>query len=849
MASAPAAPTSLSLPPRSDRASFRDQSVWQAPLFPAALAVTAGIVLDRYLSIPLVFSLLTGVASLVAWGCAQMGRQKGLPLVYLALAGAALGAGLSHYRREVYAADDVGELAPAEPRPVQIRGILEDEPHVNPALQDDPLRTRDRTESATTVLRARQIRLRTDWLPVSGKVRLVVPGTMPELHAGDEVEVVGLLARVRGPANPGEWDFAASMRDRGIRSEVIVRKTPDGVVRLERGWPTSFTGLLAVVRGWGQNVLQHQLPRRSAGVAMALLLGEGSTMTSADWEKYQRTAVIHVLAISGQHLVVLGAVLWWLLRRLGVRQRRGALVVALFLLGYALLTGGQPPALRSAVMVCAACVGLVLRRRVLAANSFALAWLLIALLDPADLFAAGCQLSFLSVAVLYWGTGRWLRREEDPLERLIEESRPVWQRCLRGLGRGVLEAYLVGLVIWLLVAPLVAFRYHLLGPVGILLGPPLTLLAAVALVAGFLLLLFAAILPPLATLFVPFVHGSLAICEFLVDLGDSLPGGHFYVGDVPEWWLWVFYGGLFAVLTQEGLRRRWPWGVAGGLGWLSVGLLAGAVRLPSDELRCTFLAVGHGGCTVLETPDGRTLLYDAGALAGPDVTRRQIAPFLWHRGIRRIDEIFLSHADLDHFNGLPALLPRFAIGQVTLTPTFADKPTAGVEHTLQVLRKQGIPVRIVKAGDRLTAGAVEMEVLHPPAVGPDGNENARSLVLRIQHAGHVLLLTGDLEGPGLERVLTLPRHKTDVLMAPHHGSVRANTEGLAKWARPRLVVSCQGPPLGAGGVEKPYTRIGANFLSTWTSGAVTVRSHRSGLVIETYLTGERIALPTEGRGE
>jgi competence protein ComEC len=61
-------------------------------------------------------------------------------------------------------------------------------------------------------------------------------------------------------------------------------------------------------------------------------------------------------------------------------------------------------------------------------------------------------------------------------------------------------------------------------------------------------------------------------------------------------------------------------------------------------MRCTFLAVGHGGCTVIETPDGRTLLYDAGAITGPDVTRRIIAPYLWSRGIRRIDEVFLSQS-------------------------------------------------------------------------------------------------------------------------------------------------------------------------------------------------------------
>src|SRR5882762_3957543 len=80
----------------------------------------------------------------------------------------------------------------------------------------------------------------------------------------------------------------------------------------------------------------------------------------------------------------------------------------------------------------------------------------------------------------------------------------------------------------------------------------------------------------------------------------------------------------------------------GASAWLLVGLVGAASPLDNDELRCTFLAVGHGGCTVLETPDGRVLLYDAGSMSGPDVARRQIAPFLWSRGIRRIDEVFLS---------------------------------------------------------------------------------------------------------------------------------------------------------------------------------------------------------------
>jgi competence protein ComEC len=609
------------------------------------------------------------------------------------------------------------------------------------------------------------LRQRDDWVRVSGRVRVVAAGTMPGLHAGDEVEVVGRLAAVPGPGNPGEFDYADHLRDQGVRALVVVRRAPDGVTRLARGWTTSFGGWVAVVRGWGQRAIADAVPPETAGVAIALLLGEGSPMTADDWDKYVRTGVIHVLAISGQHLVVLAAMLWWGLRLLGVRQRHGAWAVALVLLGYALLTGGRPPALRSAVAVCAAGGGLVLRRRTLAANGFALAWLTVGLLNPADLFGIGCLLSFLSVAVLYWGT-RWLAAPElDPLQELAQQARPAWLRGLRALARAVGTTYAVTALIWLAITPLAASRYHLVSPIGLILGPPLTLLSFVALAAGFALLLAAGCCPPLVPLPAAVVHWSLGLCERLVDWGDGLPGGHVYIPDVPEWWLWLFYGALLAFLTQEPLRRRWRWGLAGGLGWLCVGLVGGAARLPDDELRCTFLAVGHGGCTVLETPDGRTLLYDAGALGGPEVTRRQIAPFLWSRGIRRVDEVFLSHADLDHFNGLPALLERFAVGQVTCTPTFADKTTPGVAHTLQALERRGIPVRVVKAGDRLTAGPAVLEVLHPPAEGPPGNENARSLVLAVRHAGHTLLLTGDLEGPGLERVLALPPVRCEVLMS------------------------------------------------------------------------------------
>jgi competence protein ComEC len=818
------------------------------PLVGAALAVTAGIVLDRYLSPPLLLTLVATACGLVATMLLLATRLDRYALAALLLTGAAGGAAYHHYRHDWFPADDVGNLAADTPLLVELRGVIDEEPLRSAAVRDDPLRSRDRGELTTLILRATRIRHNGAWADVSGRLQLVTNGALDGLHVGDELEAVGHLATIQGPANPGEFDFAGMLRDQGIRARLSVRKTADGVTRLERGWPESAPGWLAVLRSWGQRTLGRMLPGRTGGLAMALLLGEGSTMTAADWDKYVRTGVIHVLAISGQHLVVLGMFLWWGLRLLRVRQRHGAWMIAAFLLGYALLTGGRPPAMRSAVTVCAIAAAVVLRRRVLPANALALSWLAVAALNPADLFGAGCLLSFLSVAMLYWGT-RWaVEHEADPLEQLIDESRPAWLRILRGIGRVIAVNYAIAGLIWLAVTPLAASRYHVVSPCAVLLGPPLTLLTSVALIAGFMQLAVAACWEPLATPLAWVVHYSLAGCEGLIDLVERVPGAYFHVGEVPDWWVWVFYLALLIFVSQPALRVHWRWALPAGLGWLCLGLGMATIHLPADEMRCTFLAVGHGGCIVVETPDGRTILYDAGAIAGPDCARRQIAPFLWHRGVRRIDEVFLSHADLDHFNGLTQLLDRFPVAQVTCTPTFSQKNMEGVRVTLAELDRRGVPVRIVSAGDRLQAGDVTVEVLHPPPSGPAGVENVRSMVLAIQHAGRTVLLTGDLEAAGTKTVLDLPPRRVDVMLAPHHGSPRADPQRLAEWAKPRVVIAAlgQGDSLAAG---KVYTKAGAQYLSTWPHGAVTVRTRKGGMIVETFVTKERFVFRGTERDE
>ena len=372
-------------------------------------------------------------------------------------------------------------------------------------------------------------------------------------------------------------------------------------------------------------------------------------------------------------------------------------------------------------------------------------------------------------------------------------------------------------------------------PVGLVVGPPVVVLTSVGLVAGFLLLLTGGLLPAAGV-----TRLSLDACERLVRAADGAPGGVLYLPAPPTWWLVGFHLLLAGVVLMNGVwRKRLAVALAG---WTLVALAPPSTG-PADELRLTVLAVGHGNCAVLETPDGRCLVVDAGSMAGPAVARRVVAPFLWSRGVRRIDELFLSHADTDHFNGVCELLRRFPIGRVTLTPTFAEKPTREVAEVLRLLDAAGVPRQLATVGHRFAAGGVELDALHPPAGPFGGSENERSLVLRVTHTGHSVLLTGDLEKAGTAALLARQPVLCDVLLAPHHGARAALPPTLIRWADPRMIVVSRGPPRGG-----PPDFGAVPAWATHDAGAVTVTSHPGGLIAEAFRTNEvRVLVRGGGR--
>lgn len=828
-----------------------------APLVPLLLAMVGGIAIDRGIDAIATRTWLTlSLVTLTISGLSL--RRTLLSYIVVLLSILALGAACHHARWNDFPADDLAWGVSDTPRPAWVRGMIVETLGLRSgdgyAPGDAP---RVVTRLVMSVTGASD---GNSWRDASGRVMVVVAGDRSDLREGRPVEAAGQLARVAGPLNPGEFDYRSFLRAQGIRLRLTI-DDPTGISVDPDGLESPLLRLVGALRADCRRRLTEGLGERTAPLASALILGRREDIDPEDNDAFARTGTTHLLAISGLQLQALAAALAILFRLVGFPRRTAYGLVALATVGYAVLVGLAPSVVRSAVMTLTFSLAAIVDRSPRPANTLALAGILTLLLNPFFLFDVGCQLSFLAIGVLIWLvppahrlavetagrvrarlTGR--RSALDELERRLE---PWWLQVLRRLGAGIPKAIVASAVVWLAALPLVALRFHLVSPIGILLNLPLIPLTTIALLLGASGLGLGMIWTPLGLWPIRVADLLLRATEAIVRWGVARPWGHRFVAGPPEGWVLGFYALLLVAVIVTTLASRekggrWrlrstvaTWSVLAA--WCIAGGLFGGGR-PAGAVEGDVLAVGHGLAVVIHLEDGQTLLYDCGRMGDPTVGRRIIAPALWDRGVTRIDAVYLSHADQDHYNALPDLMDRFEVGALVLPPGFASEQNPAARLLLDRVRSRGIPVREITAPSAWDQGGARFTVLHPPANWhPETSDNARSLVLDIESRGRHLLLTGDLDQLGtIELVGLPPRDPPDLMLAPHHGGKSANPSMLYDWASPSTVVISQRRPApGTADALMPLERNGLPLLRTWRRGAVHFAWTPSRIVTEGFL--------------
>ncbi len=793
------------------------------PLIWVTAAASAGVVLGRYGPVLSGWWLAALALDLGLW-CALRRRPAYRRRAALVLAGCLLlAAAATNARWHQFRCDELGLCAARDDAPLVVDVELLTAPRTWRATADWAAGT-----PVTTYCTVRALRVRDggNWRPASGRSRLQIRAELPgKWRAGDRVRVFGSYRVIDPPTNPGEFDRAAFSRGRRQLFQLHVAHAW-GLQLLQAASPWSPRRRLEELRLRCREILEEFLSPSGAPLAAALLLGVRDQLDAQTLEPFLQTGTVHLLAISGLHLGMLVYVLF-LVARLGWVRRRHALWLAMLLVvPYAILTAGQPPVVRAAMLAVGASLARLLGRPFSHWNLLGAGALLVLVLNPLHLFQAGVQLSFLAVATLLATTRpAWTRHSSDPLEQLIEQSRPSWQRRLRAFGRQALADVWTGLMVWLVTLPLVVYCFHRASPVAIVANPLLWFPIAGALCSGFLLLFTGGVLGPVSNAAAWACEVCLSGTMAGIRWAESWPGAHYWL-PAPPWYLIVaLYAALLLALVTQARGRQ----VARGLCLLMVIVslawcwLRGARDARDGSLRATFFDVGHGTCVLLEMPFGRNLIYDAGRFGPPQPLVDALAHTLWDRGVRKLDLVLVSHTDADHFNALPGLVERFPVAAVFVSTPLSASQSRLPRLLAEQLEQRGIPQSTLTAGDVFALpGGVELEVLHPNAAFEGRSDNERSLVVLLRFAGRTLLLPGDVEGTGLESLLRQAAPRLDVVMSPHHGSVTSNDRRWAAWSAARhVIISAAGPVPEA--TREAYLRQQTRIWDTASHGAVEVR--------------------------
>ncbi len=657
------------------------------------------------------------------------------------------------------------------------------------------------------------------------------------LTYGTRLRIVAKLHPARNYRNPGAFDYEGYLRDNGIsvlgsaEANDIEPLAGFSGSRIELWRTRAHASIVAKI---------HQLwPESQASLMDAMVLGEESFLRNATRTEYQRSGTYHVLVVSGMNLSILAVAIFWVLRQFRVDPAVAAVSTVVVSFAYAFVVGVGPPVWRAALMLATYLGARLLYRERNMMNAIGAAALGVLIADPHVLFGASFQLTFLAVLIIAGIGAPILERTTSPYARGLRllhaasydlhvapeiaqfrlDLRLIAGRLRRFIGQwlglalpavlmrvgiGVAELIFVSALMQAGLALLMAYHFHRATTMGMpanLAVIPLTQVlmpfAAAAVGLGYISTALAKPAVWISGLALDGIAGTVhrlggahLAGASIADLRVAMPSLAMILASLAALTLAM----LAAQFVCTRWRTRWPAFAAvaclfGVAGWIA--FIPSRPHLHSGVIEMTAIDVGQGDSILLVTPEGRTLLVDAGGLpqwmhSDFDVGEQVVSSYLWNRGIDHLDVVAITHPHADHLGGMPAVIANFHPRELWVS---IDHPVGELAVIVAQAQRANMQVSVKKEGDQFDYGGTHFHMLAPGRDQITGSmrPNDDCLVFTAAFRGTTALLEGDAERPAERRVVE--EHPEAILLkVAHHGSASGTSTDLLATIHPQYAV-------------------------------------------------------------
>lgn len=636
------------------------------------------------------------------------------------------------------------------------------------------------------------------------------------LAIGNTVQIEGTISKGREQRNPGEFDYYKYLKSIGVSGLINAYKSSN--LKIIDEDEELFPNIIFSVRKSLDSKFKEFYSEEAALLLRGLLLADRSEIDYETREKFVNSGVIHVLAVSGLHVGYIILIFLFVFGRMNIYLKYILTVAGL--LFFVILTGSPPSVFRATVMAIILIVSEWSNRNYNVFNSLAIAALILLVLNPNELFNPGFQLSFsavLSILIIY-------PRLKNIIDNYIVKNNFLKYVLLFG---SVSLAAQIGTL------PFTLMYFHKLSIISLFANLFVIPLIGFIVGLGIATTILAYLSFWTASVFAASNQLFIDILYTIVNFSGNLSFSYLYIPQFSYLDMIIFY--LFiSILFFVKSQKLFPKFLIITLAFFNIMVFASLddIKLLKDnELTVLMIDVGQGDGILVQFPDGKIGLIDAGnASQNFDNGMRTIYPVMRTLSIDKIDIGFVSHLDSDHYKGFESLIKNNLVGQI-IKPEIDSTLKKDIEFE-NLLKEHNIPFEYYSHSSFILGNA-KLYFLNDTSDAEYDllDSNDKSGIIKIVHGENTFLFVGDAEKKAEKLLIQNYSEflKSDVLKVGHHGSRTSSTLEFVEKVKPKFALISAGVENKfnhpAPDVISRYDMIGANLLRTDQSGAIILRSN------------------------